>query len=254
MKKNFLKTLFPVLLAIVLFSCEKELHKYEGEPSIYFNDAARLPAYSGEPIKDSTIVSFSLAKSQDSIINMVITATGPKSDQDRPYKLIVNPSSTAIEGVHYQILSKNFSIKKNKTLDTVKIKFFRKVEMQTTTFLLSFDLQSNENFATNMNNKVINTTTGQKLSFVNYRWLINDIIKKPARWVDGYLGTFSRKKLFLMVSVLGVDPSYLDSSVSIAELAAYGKFMQRYLNEQKVAGNVILEDNGSEMIMGTSVQ
>lgn len=251
--KKIIYSLCATLMVMLGLSCEKPLETYSGKPSIYFNEAGRLPAFQGEVLRDSTNVSFSLAKSKDSIINMVITATGAKSTEDRPYKLVINPNSTAVEGIHYQFLSSNFSIKKNKTLDTVKIKFFRTVDMQTTNFLLNFDLQENENFATLMNKKTINTA-GKIHSFVNYRWFVNDIIKRPGRWFDGYLGIFSRKKLQLMVEILGVDPARLDTSVSLAETQAYGKFMQRYLNDQRVAGNTILEEDGSVMIMGSLVQ
>ncbi|KIA91846.1 hypothetical protein OC25_19710 [Pedobacter kyungheensis] len=253
MKKNIV-SIIAFMVTLVMLSCEKPLNTYDSKDSIYFNDAARLPLFSGEVIKDSTIVSFSLAKSQDSVVNMVVSTTGAKSSQDRPYNLTVNTSSTAKEGVHFEILNKSFSIKKNQLKDTVKIKFLRKADMQTNTFLLSFDLLENENFITGMNNKVTNQTTGKKISYINYRWYVNDIIKKPARWLDTYLGTFTRKKLLLMVSVLNIDPAYLDTSVSIAEMVAYAKYMQRYLNDQKLQGNTILEDDGSIMIMGPSVQ
>lgn len=251
MKKNIFY--FIILSAVTLFmSCEKGLELYSTKPAVYFNDAGRLPAYSGEPIKDSTLLSFSLLKVQDLIMNMVVTTTGEKSNVDRPYKLVVNPASTAKEGVHYEILDKNYSIKKGKTLDTVRIKFFRTPDLQTQTVLLSFDLQENDLFSTTMNSKKL--SNGKTHSFVTYRWMVNDIIKKPARWLDGYLGTFSRKKLLLMVEILGVDPAYMDTSVAVAELSAWGKFMQRYLNEQAAAGNIIYDEDGTIMKMGTSSQ
>ncbi|SDC91924.1 DUF4843 domain-containing protein [Pedobacter soli] len=243
-----------LFLLILANACKKNLETYSGKNNIYFNEAGRLPAFTGEVIKDSTVMSFSLAKSTDSVVNMIIKTTGALSSEDRTYKLIIDPVSTAIAGKHFDALPQTFSIKKNKLQDTVKIKFHRTADLQTQNFTLFFKLEANENFVTDMVDKVINTTTGQRLSFIRYRWFLNDIIKKPGRWLDGYLGTFTRKKLSLLVQVLNVDPSYLDTSVSIAEMTAYGKFMQRYLNEQKAAGNTIYEEDGSEMIMGVSVQ
>ncbi|GGH27736.1 DUF4843 domain-containing protein [Sphingobacterium alkalisoli] len=243
--------LIPVL---VLFSCEKELHKYEGKPTIYFNEAGRLPDYSSEVIKDSTLLSFSLVAVEDSIVNMVVKVIGEKSPEDRAYTLSVSPNSDAIEGVHYEVLDDEFVIRKNELTDTVNIKFFRTADMQEKTFLLGFDLLENENFAIAMFDKILNQNTGKLHSYVTYRWFLNDIIKKPGRWLDGYLGTFSRKKLFLMVDVLNVDPAYMDTSISIAEILAYGKYMQRYLNEQRAAGNTILEEDGTVMVMGASSQ
>ncbi len=240
--------------AILGVSCEKTLSTYEGKPTIYFNEAGRLPNFSGEVLRDSTLLSFSLAKSQDSIVRMVITTIGEKKDFDRPYTLAINPASTAREGVHYQFLNHQQRIKKNELTDTVSIRFMRSADMQLNTFLLSFDLKDNDHFSTLMKSKIINNTTLKQHSFINYRWFVNDIIKKPARWLDGYLGVFSRKKLFLMVEVTGVDPAYMDTSISIVELTAYGKYMQRYLNEQNSAGNPIYEEDGSLMVMGPSVQ
>jgi len=252
MNKLFFKILGLIFLTTLL-SCQKELHKYEGKPAIYFNEAGRLTAFGGEVLRDSTVMSFSLAKAQDSIVNMVITTTGAKQDIDRPYKLVINANSDAVVENHYEILNKSFFIKKNQLSDTVKIKFFRKVDMQAKTFLLSFDLLENENFSTEMKYRVL-AATKKKNSLINYRWYINDIIKKPGRWLDGYFGIFTRKKLLLMAEVLGIEPAYLDASVSIPETIAYGKFMQRYLNEQRAAGNIIYEENGSEMVMGSAVQ
>ncbi|HWW41784.1 MULTISPECIES: DUF4843 domain-containing protein [unclassified Pedobacter] len=253
MKKIYLN--FTGLLAIlILFSCKKDLHTYEGKPTIYFNESARRLLYQGEVLKDSTVLSFSLAKAKDSTVNMVVTIIGAKQDIDRPYRLVVNPVSNAVAGTQYQILNTAFVIRKNQLSDTVKIKFFRREEMQTKTLLLSLDLLENENFSVSMKNKIINTTTGKTQSFINYRWFVNDIIKRPSMWFDAYLGTFTRKKLLLMAEVLGIEPAYLDNGASIVEVISYGKFMQRYLNDQRVAGHTILEDDGTVMEMGYYVQ
>ncbi|MDQ0636725.1 hypothetical protein QF042_000290 [Pedobacter sp. W3I1] len=243
-----------LLVMILANACKKNLDTYTGQNNIYFNEAGRLPAFNGEVIRDSTVMSFSLAKNTDSVVNMIIKITGAVSDQDRSYKLVIDPVSTAIPGKHFDALPQTFSIKKNKLQDTVKIKFHRTADLQAQNYTLFFKLVANENFSTEMVDKLINATTGQRLSFIRYRWFLNDIVKKPGRWTDGYLGVFTRKKLSLLAQVLNVEPSYLDTSVSIAEITAYGKFMQRYLNEQKAAGNTIYEEDGSEMIMGSLVQ
>lgn len=253
--KKILKGLLWLIPFVILSSCEKELHKYEGKPTIYFNETARTPQYSGEVIKDSTVISFSLAAENDSIVNMVIMTMGEKVDADRPYLLKVGANSDMVEGTHYEMLNSEFVIRKNQLADTIHMKFFRTPEMEERNFLLSFDLLENENFSTSMQNKVLDATTGKTHSFVTYRWYVNDIIKRPSRWFDAYLGVFSRKKLFLMAEVMNIEPAYLDTSVAIAEMFAYGKFMQRYLNEQRAAGNTIYEeDETTIMVMGPSAQ
>lgn len=253
--KNILYSLSILLLLVVGGSCKKSnLITYQGQPDIYFDDATRLPAFSGEIISDSTIVSFAYSTVADSVSKIVIGIAGPKVDHDRAYKLVIDPKSTAISGKHYDALPTTFTIRKNKLKDTVLLKMHRTVDLQTTESILVLKLQANENFVTSMADKVINKTTGKTYSFITYKVYINDIVKKPSGWFDFYLGVFSRKKLFLMVDVLNVEPSFFVGSPSLGILGAYGKYMQRYLNDQKVAGKTILEDDGTEMIMGPGVQ
>ncbi|MBL1409452.1 DUF4843 domain-containing protein [Sphingobacterium faecale] len=246
--------LFIFLIGVI--ACEKDLHSFDVKPAVYFNETARLPLYQNEVLRDSTIISFGLSGNTvvDSIIPMVVTCIGAKESFDRPYELQIDSKSTAVEGVHYQIMNNEYSIKKNRLQDTVFLKIFRLEEMKTKEYTLFFSLLDNDNFSTSMKEKVRNPTTGEKISFVTYKWYLNDIVRRPGRWLDGFLGPFSRKKLYLMVDVLGIEAEYLDKNVSIAETNAYGQYMQRYLNEQAAQGNIILDEDDQPMVMGSSVQ
>lgn len=245
--------IFCLVLVVVFPSCEKELQKYDGKPVIYFNEAARLPAYEAEVLNDSSVVSFSLSKVQDSIVSMVVASSGAKQSTDRRYAILATSSSGAVEGLHYEILNTDFTIRKNQILDTIYIKFFRTEDMRTKSIDLVFDLLDNENFSTLVKGVEASVATKER-SFIKYKWVVNDMLVRPALWLDSYLGVFSRKKLLLMAEILNIEPSYLDKAVSLQERVAYGKFMQRYLNEQKATGNIILEDDGSEMKMGSASQ
>jgi hypothetical protein len=252
--KNILYSLSILMLLIMVGSCKKSnLITYQGQPDIYFDDATRLPRPS-EIISDSTIVSFAYSTVTDSVSRIVIGVAGAKANYDRAYKLVVDPKSTAVSGKHYDALPTSFTIKKNQLKDTVWLKMHRTADLQTTESILILNLQANENFVTSMADKVINKTTGKTYSFITYKVYINDIVKRPSGWFDTYLGVFSRKKLFLMVDVLNVEPRFFVGQPSLGILGAYGKYMQRYLNDQKAAGKTVLEDDGTEMIMGTGVQ
>ncbi|TKC60218.1 DUF4843 domain-containing protein [Pedobacter hiemivivus] len=252
--KNIVYSL-SILILLVVGACKKSsLITYQGQPDIYFDDATRLPTLPGDIILDSTIVSFAYSTVTDSISKIIIGVTGAKADHDRTYKLEIDPKSTAISGKHYDALPTSFTIRKNKLKDTVLLKMHRTVDLQTTESTLILNLQANENFVTSMADKVINKTTGKKYSYITYKVYINDIVKRPSGWFDTYLGVFSRKKLFLMVDVLNVQPSFFVGQPSLGILGAYGKYMQRYLNDQKAAGKTVFEDDGTEMIMGPGVQ
>jgi hypothetical protein len=244
-----------LMLIIMGVSCKKsDLITYQGQPDIYFNAATKLPDFNGEVITDSTVLSFAYSTATDSTTKIIIGVAGAKAGHDREYKLVVNAASTAIAGKHYEALPATFTIKKNSLKDTVLLKAHRTTDMQAAEPILVLDLQPNENFVTTMTDKIINAAIGKKMSYVTYKIYLNDIVKKPSGWFDFYLGVFSRKKLFLMVDVLSIEPSFFVGSPSLGILGAYGKFMQRYLNDMKASGKTIYEDDGTEMIMGAGVQ
>ena len=236
-----------ILLTVTMVSCQKELISYQGKPDIYFNDPIAVSA-------DSIAISYGFTTAQDSVQKVIVDVTGALSSADRPYKLEVDPSSTAVAGTHYDALPTSFFIKKNQVRDTLYIKFHRTPDMLTSTPVLVLNLVPNDNFVTEMKNKVVNATTGKTLSYIQYRILVNDIIAKPARWLDSYFGTFTRKKLFLICNYLNISPAYLNAGISVSELTAYSRVIQRYLNDQKAAGNTIYEDDGTIMAMGSAAQ
>lgn len=246
-----------LLFCIAGMACKKELKTYDGLTGIYFAPAIDTRNAVGV---DSTAMSFTFAKAglKDSVMRLVVRISGNPTERDRVFKLNIHPTSTAVAGQHYEILNPDFMIRAGTVADTLKIKMKRTPDMLTQTFILRLKLEANENFDTPMQDRVVNLVTGKKLSFTTYTFSINDIVKKPQAWIDGYLGTFSRKKLFLLAEVAEIkNIGDLDnfSLTPISKLIYYGTFMQRYLNEMKANGKTIYEeDNTTEMIMGTSVQ
>ncbi|WP_443937784.1 DUF4843 domain-containing protein [Pedobacter sp. MW01-1-1] len=247
---HYISTVLFAVLAIT--ACKKESPLiYEAKSEIYFQQAekavTRLP-------KDSTAISFALVTYNDTVTKVVIAATGAKSEVDRTYKLTVDPLSTAKEGSDYDQLPSTFTIKKNMLTDTLAIKFHRTAAMlpaanATEPFYLTLflNLESNENFENTLKDDAVNG-----LSKTKYRFFVNDQIIRPIGWVDICFGVFSRKKLLLMSDVLGITPAYLNQKgLALGETLAYGRFMQRYLADQILAGNTIKEEDGRTMSMGT---
>lgn len=219
---------------------------YQGQASIYFQDVAR-PTW---PLPDSSVVAFSFIDATDSIQPLVIAASGIPADQDRPYKISISDKSTAVEGVHYKILNQPLRIKAQKTNDTVWIHWQRTADLLVHPVELELSLQPNDHFAVNMMDQLLNPTTGATKSYTRHRIITHDIIARPTNWMDGFTGPFSRKKFLLMVEVLGISNQYLMNLAPIAEWTAFAKLMQRYLNEQKSLGNIILDEDNTEMTMG----
>jgi len=232
-----------------LLSCEKSLMNFDNENAdVYFQDGGSL--YSSLA-SDSLYVSFSFTKSLDSVRNIIVAVTGGRVDRNRPYKLKLNDSSTAISGIHFEPLPESFMIKKNMLTDTIKLKLKRTPEMQTKTFEILFDLLPTDDFGTDLKSRIV---SGKNIKMIRKKIRFDDIIRKPRNWLDGYFGVFSRAKLFYICEYFETTPQYLDTEIIPAEVASLGRILQRVLNDLKAAGTPVLEENGTEMRMGNSAQ
>lgn len=251
-----MKTYIYIIAALLLLSgCSKEkLITYEGEPSIYFFETNRPPKFQSEILSDSTVIQFATISKSDTIQPIIIGTTSLPTEADRDYVLKIDPRSTAIEGIHYKILNTNFSIPKNSVADTVFIQWFKTEDMFAKEFQLSLVLEPNQNFATNMVNRILNSTTGSTISHINYRIYAHDMLPKPKYWLDSFYGPFTRKKFYLMCEVLQLDVQYFIELADTGASFAYAKLMQRYLNDQRDLGNIIVDEDGKPMTMGSAGQ
>ncbi|WP_133159326.1 DUF4843 domain-containing protein [Solitalea longa] len=245
--KKIINTIAVLMLPLVFASCEKELMTYDSESSIYFSDAVKDLGNT-----NSSDITFTFAKGQDSIKSIIVGVTGTAVNWDREYKVSVNPGSTAKAGVHFDALPEKLVIKKNALRDTIKLRIKRTPDMLTNNFSIVLDLNPNENFNTNLMEK---TQGPNKISCLQYSVTVSDQIKKPQYWIEFFLGNFTRKKMFKMVEVLNVSPEiFTKPTMSPTEMSLYTRVMNRYFLEQKAAGNTILEDDNTEMTMGPYAQ
>lgn len=259
MKRNIYVIAVILFFCVGIIGCKKDLKTYEGEAGIYFPSSYRF--LNGAQVGvDSTLISFAYAKTtaKDSAVFLPVKIEGKSVNTDREFKLTIVPTSTAVQGTHYEMLSKTFIIPANQITGVIGIHLKRTPDMLDKNFLLILKLEENNNFKTLMQDVVINTTTGKKKSYIQHTLWINDILKKPKSWFDPYVGVFSRKKLFLLADLAEInDIADLDNTsiTTIPKMIYYGTFMQRYLNEMRAMGKTIYEEDGTtEMIMGPSVQ
>lgn len=242
------------LLLLMFASCKKEgIMTYEGTNDVYFR-ANYVNSI------DTGVVSFgfTLSSIKDSIVKIPVAIMGQVSNQPRSVKVSIADSSTAVAGTHYDALPDSFKIRAGRTVDTLYLKVHRTADLQQKGVSIILLLQDNSNFSTAMKTKVTNSITGAYFSYIKYKIVLNDILEKPAQWLSGYLGTFSRTKVYLMSQVLGLTPKEISDviglSTSIPVQNYYGRTMQIYLNQQKAAGTPVYEDDGTLMAMGASVQ
>lgn len=240
-----------IAFTALMTGCKKaSIKTYEGKDAIYF----LLPFASVNPA-DSMNISFALGGPNltDSILKIPVRISGSPVSIERLFQIKYEDSSTAIKGVHYVEPSRT-AVAGNAVTDTIMLKVRRTEEMKTQSFVLYLTLVDNNNFVTPIKSKVLNSLTGQVLHYTQMKIIINDILAKPQYWLDAYLGTFSRKKVYLMSQVLGISVESIALNKDIGTEQFWGKYMKLYLEDQKANGTPVYEEDGiTLMSMGTSI-
>lgn len=244
------------LLVTGLFSsCKKEkLMTYDTEDNIYFKYTVT------NNFIDTANFSFGYAplSVQDSVFRIPVFVTGPPSDHDRVYNVVaVADSSTAIAGTNY-ILPSPAIVRAGRVTDTLVIKFLRAANLQQGPRKLRIRLEPSEELKTGITSFATNVVG--ELNILNFRFNISDEIGPGNYWTgifQTYFGNFSVKKIRLINTVAGMPLDYYtsgwltDLNLS-ARATTWAIFMTRYLADQKAAGNTILDEDGSEMVMGVA--
>ena len=256
MKRPIIFILSAVLLA---GGCQKkQIELYSGENTIYFTLAADEPAFnSGKVKQDSLSVTFAYTTNDDSVIKIPVRVTGAPATTSRAYQVKLLPGSTAKQGIHFDFIDKELTIPAGSNEDSIRIRLYRTADLKSNEVLLLLGLEANQFFTTRMGDQA-GTGGTSPLSLNTFRIYCSDILKQPETWVDYYMGTFSAKKFYLIGQVLDIDLSRFSgpafANISFQELLYYGIAMQRYLNRMRSEGHPILEDDGTEMVMGIGVQ
>jgi len=253
------------LVAIVLGGCEKEtLIKFDESisgNSIYF----RTPFLSSDTVRNFTF-GFSGPDTKDTVLTFAVAISGTPANKEREFTVVANENSTLIPGVNYDFVDQKFSIPANKVNANIKIKFYRTPDITTERKYLHLHLKTNENFNTNVKNRI--TTSKDTLSLLDYYFAVDDLVTPPYPWsaapyktaLEFYLGTYSKVKLQLLIELFEIDPvvftdqKYAKENYFTPSLLGYwGSFMKLWLSREAAAGRVHKDENGVVIAMGSKI-
>lgn len=268
MKRSFYTFLAGGLL-LMGASCKKDpLLTYKAADSIYFNFLTGVDPVNNNlgQYTDSLDLTFSFSDASvtDSIVNIPVAVTGVARDYDRTFNLEVDPASTAKPGGNYE-LPAAFLLRAGKVEDSIRIRVKRAPELKTSMLTLLLKLKENDQFKTQylfrprQGNSQTNIRDQDTIWTTTFKVKMGDMLAPGPYWASSYhyfFGDFSEKKVRLMNQVAGMPLSFWSKPANTAqdrsEIAYYGGFMARYLSDQAIAGNLILEDDGiTPMKMGS---
>jgi hypothetical protein len=248
--QKLLYYLFIAVNTCMLFACEKKIATYSGESNIYFSNAV-----------DSSKISFAYDKDtkKDSTITVRVYTSGPVSDTDRAFNLtIIDTSTNAEPGVHYSLLNESVVIKAGTAFTNLVFRLNRTPDMVSKSYYINMMLEPNDNFTTNYTWEYTNLKNKTWKQLMRYTIKVDDILTQPRAWLVASFGAFSRKKLYALSEFFDVELPVWNitgaGGISAVTLITYGKVFQRYLNDEAAKGNIILDEDGSPMKMGTNSQ
>lgn len=244
-----------VLAAVLAVSCKKETltlfdEKNSGN-SVYFQS----PFLSAATGRDFTF-GYSAPEVMDTVLNFTVVVSGKPADKEREFSLIAGEGSTMTKGTNYDFLDQKFVIPAQKVAANIKIKLYRTVDIRTERKYLYLKLKANDNFNTNVKQRV--TTGKDTLSLLDYYIASDDLILPPYVWsnesyksiIEGYLGLYSKVKLQLLIKVFEINPVVFsnpqyakDNYFSVSLLTYWSGFMKLWLAREAAAGRIYKDEN-----------
>ncbi|WP_294348784.1 DUF4843 domain-containing protein [uncultured Sphingobacterium sp.] len=263
MQKNRYYTILLVLIGLV--GCkEQDLLIYDTEVSgsnIYFLE----PLEQRKDIVRDVSFGYAGASVRDSIIQIPIGISGVPVDKDRTYRVETTEETSMELGVHYEFVDENPMIRANRVTDTLRIRLFRAADIAESKVFLGLHLVANENFGVTLPFSYVNSQ--RYYSVLKFGISSDDIAGIPFIWTAttnptnlrtttiNYLGAYSKKKVELMIDVLGIDPQLiytppLTGNFNQDYLPIWSSYMKYWLGKEKAEGRIYYDENNVVIAMG----
>ncbi len=252
-RNHLLITILASALALTLQSCKKkglELFDQEASSSsIYFKEAIGVTS----PLVKTISFGYEGYSVTDSLVAIPVAVTGYPSSQDRRFQLKFTDATTAIADKHYTFVREPV-IRAGRVVDTLLLKINRTPDMASTQYEIDLLLEQNDAFTTRLVDPAKNylkyTIKMDDIAGVSYLWTTS--IRAAA--VLNYFGTYSRKKVDLMLEVLKLNPAFFYDTTLTAptstQILSYSRYMFFWLNKEAAEGRVYLDEKGEVIRMG----
>lgn len=197
---------FSIVFISFVTSCQKD------KISVYSAGSGLTFAETKDIASDSLNYTFALniVPKEIDTVYLPLMLTGWPSDQEREFKLAVDPISTAKEGVHFRFTKMVFP--DNAVSFFYPVIVYKTKDMDNKIFQLKLNIADNGIFQTGASGSYVKVTedefpVGAK-SYSTFKLNITSIVSKPGTWtsdVTHYFGTYSSERLLFMIQVLGIN-------------------------------------------------
>lgn len=206
--------------------------------------------------KDSAQLSFSSysAKVTEARASVPVCIMGNVTDYDRPFSLVVDESSTAQRGVHFDFADSACVIPAGKAKVNVPVTLYRHPDLVSKALRVVLALRDNDQFTVVMHtykNSPNWAATGKQLDGSRYKIIFSDMmaITRWWEWFGGYFfGDWSASKEKRVNAIMGW--THLDwerSNVPYGHMGYAARKLREELQRLADEGTPVIDDNGSYM-------
>lgn len=244
--------LFPAAAAAFMalaFSCSSQLETYSGVSGIYFAMNTGSTAVNADTMySETSSLPFIVTESTDSAFNLKVKILGAVSGRDRQIAVEVVPEESDALAGDYEPLQASYTLPAGTVFGNIPITFHRTASLEGQERRLTVRLVENGDFSLPI--RMWRNSSYEYVDVVKHTIIFSDKYVQLPGYTTGYFGPFSEKKMALILEVLDLDISDFNEEMPYARARALGQQFDRYLKEQKAAGNPVLEEDGSEMTAG----
>jgi len=251
MKRLYLSLL--LLSAAVCFfnACTKKeiSSSFGAQSSVYF-------IFTTGPINIGNIdsLSYSFVEKNSTITKdtvwLPVRVAGNVADHDRAINLAaVASGTTAVQGVHYKLLS--YSMPKDSFATRLGVVLLRDASLRDTSLALKLEIKPSSDFPVLMQDTLMGD--GRFYSRNQFKILFTDRLIKPSNW-DSYLvsffGAYSNTKFRYIAEVLGVSsfPTTGSNAVNYPTMQYYQNVMRNALVDYTAAHGPMIDENGNPVV------
>jgi Domain of unknown function (DUF4843) len=225
------KIVLIVIASLALFSCsQNERMLYEEKPAVYFADMSNEA--------DSVVFTFTTTAEDEATVNLKVTLLGALYE-DRMYSVVVNPGSTAKEGVHYEALQEEYTYTAGKTSVNLPIRVMYNSDLDNNIVVLSVSLVANDQMDVGYPDKL------------TARIMLTNQLVKPSYWdslLSFYFGEYSKVKHQILTDIMGHDfpATKAETEYYGDEYSIYGYWMHAGREAAEYfAKHTVYDENGN---------
>lgn len=232
-----------MMVALAAVSCMSEIDTYHGESGIYFAMREDVTTVNVDTLyRETSTLPFIVTEKTDSVFNLKVKILGAVADYDREISLrVVDDLSTALQG-DYDILQPTYTLPAGEVYGIIPIKFNRTASLQGNERSLVLELMENEDFTLPI--RMWRNSTTEYVSVVRHTIVISDKYVQLPGYRTGHFGTFSEKKMKLIIELSGLKLNDFNEILPVTMTKTIGQKLDRYLAEMKAKGTPVYEEDG----------